>query len=101
MTTKFEGPFFNSRVAKLIRQRIEELGPTKSQKQISHEIGYEKPNMLSMIKSGDSRMPIDKVNAFATVLGIDLPYLFEIVFEQHHPETWKHLVKNGIYISQR
>ncbi|MFI0843312.1 helix-turn-helix domain-containing protein [Mesorhizobium sp. IMUNJ 23232] len=63
-------------------KRILELRPRKSQKQIADEAGFLSVNMLSMIKSGTSRLPLDRVPALAKSLESDPARLFVLALEQ-------------------
>ena len=50
-------------VAEYIEQQI--ALSEKSQKDIAAEIGYDKPNVLSMIKQGQTKLPVNKVGPLA------------------------------------
>lgn len=58
----------------------------KSQKEIAFEIGYEKPNIITMFKQGLTKLPINKVGPMAKALGIDPAYLLRIVISDYMPE---------------
>lgn len=58
----------------------------KSQKEIAEAIGYDKPNMLSMVKRGDTRLPIDKVIPLAKALGVDPAGLLVLTLGQYYPD---------------
>lgn len=60
----------------------------KSQKAIATEAGFAKPNMVSMIKQGDTRLPIAKIGPIARALGIDPVHLFRMTMMEYEPETW-------------
>lgn len=75
-----------SKVAKLIEELIENSG--KKQKEISEELGYEKPNIITMFKQGQTRLPIPKVPLMAKALDVDPVYLLRVVMEEYEPETW-------------
>ncbi|OCQ54113.1 hypothetical protein Ppb6_00663 [Photorhabdus australis subsp. thailandensis] len=57
----------------------------KTQALIAKEVGYEKANNLSMIKSGKLLLPVDKVPAFAKALGVDEANLLTLVLEERYP----------------
>jgi transcriptional regulator with XRE-family HTH domain len=59
----------------------------KTQKQIATELGYERPNMIAMMCSGDVKVPIDKVPALARALNVDIPYLMRLTLVQYWPEA--------------
>jgi hypothetical protein len=83
MTTK---PYASSRLATYLRKRILELRPAKSQGQIATEAGFTNVNMLAMIKSGATKLPLDRVPALATALDADPARLFLLALEQS--EGW-------------
>ena len=67
----------------------------KSQRQIALDAGFDKPNVLSMIKTGIMKVPMDKIVPLADALGLDramflslglrayMPSLLEVVEEQY------------------
>ena len=80
-------PHANTRLARFIERRILELSGTKSQKEIAHEAGFKNANMLSMIKSGDSKLAIDRVPDLAKALDCDPKALCLMALEQAGLET--------------
>jgi len=74
-------------VAEYIAHQIEACG--KTQAQIAREVGYgQRPNLVSMIKSGQSKLPVQKIGAFAKALGVDPAFLFKLVMSEYSPATW-------------
>jgi hypothetical protein len=61
-------PYANTRLTEFISRRILELRPKKSQIEIATEAGFVHPNMMSLIKSGASKVPLDRVPALARAL---------------------------------
>ena len=59
----------------------------KSQKDIAADVGYDKPNMVTMIKQGKTKLPLNKVSLFAKSLGVDPIHLLRIAMEEYQPET--------------
>jgi transcriptional regulator with XRE-family HTH domain len=91
-------PYYHTAIAQFLRRRIAELASKKSQREIATEVGYDKPNMVSMIKNGESRLPFEKIPAFARSLEVDLAYLFRLSLEQHWPDFYKSISAAGIEI---
>lgn len=58
----------------------------KSNKDIAEEIGYESPNILSMLKSGDTKVPLARIPAIAKATGTDPKVLLDLCLEAYHPE---------------
>lgn len=73
-------------VAQYLEQQIA-LSP-KSQKEIAAEVGYDKPNVMSMLKLGTTKVPINKVGPLAKALGVDPVYFMRLVMTEYMPETW-------------
>jgi predicted XRE-type DNA-binding protein len=61
----------------------------KSQKQVASEIGYDKPNVITMIKQGLTKLPINKVGPMARALNVDPVYLLRLVMMEYHPGSWE------------
>ncbi len=61
MTTKL-GPHGHGRLATFLRARVAELSPTKTQKEIASQAGYTNPNMITMLKLGDTKLPLGRVS---------------------------------------
>lgn len=60
----------------------------KSQKEIAAEAGYDRPNVLSMMKTGVTKIPVDRVPAIARACGVDPKVMLRIVMEEYHPDIW-------------
>jgi hypothetical protein len=80
-------PHAQSRLAKFVTKRILELAPRKSQAEIAAEAGFLSLNMLSMVKSGASKLALDRVPALAAALETDPKHLFLLALEQHGLES--------------
>jgi transcriptional regulator with XRE-family HTH domain len=75
----------SSNTAKLIATALKQLEGRKSQLQVAKESGFPHPNMLSMIKHGKSRLPLQKVPALAEALEIDPALLFRSALSEIWP----------------
>lgn len=73
-------------VAEYLTQQINLSG--KTQQEIAREVGFPKPNVISMIKNGNTKLPISKIAPMAKALGIDPVHLFRIVMQEYDPDTW-------------
>ena len=89
MTDKPVYPFSHTSVVKVVARRLEELVEAKRQREVAREIGYDKPNMISMIKRGEVKVPFEKIPALADALEVDQGHFFRLAFEQHWPEHAK------------
>ena len=87
-------PFEHSRLAKFVDRRILELASKKAQRDIALEAGFRNVNMISMIKSGSTKLALDRVPAMAKALETDPKYLFVLALEQTGFETTRAAVGN-------
>ena len=63
----------------------------KTQRQIALEIGYTKPNIITMFKQGATKLPLDKIGPLAKALEIAPDDLFFKVMSEYMPETFEAL----------
>lgn len=80
-------PYADTRLAAYLTKRILELRPRKSQQEIATEAGFINVNMMSMLKSGKSKIPLDRVSALSKALEVDPRLLFKMAIEQSSYET--------------
>ena len=71
--------------ARLIATAMKRLEGRKTQAQVAKEAGFPHPNMLSMIKHGKSRLPLERVPALAEALEIDAALLFRTILAENWP----------------
>ena len=83
--TKPGMPFANSAIANFLDKQIDSMKGVKTQREIANEIGYDKPNMISMFKRGEAKVPLDKIPQLAKALGVDAGHLFRLALEQYWP----------------
>lgn len=60
----------------------------RSQKSVAEELGYPNQNILSAMKAGITKVPINKVPAFAQALGVDKKHFLRLVMTEYMPEAW-------------
>ena len=80
-------PYEQSRLAKFVDRRILELAPKKAQREIALEAGFRSVNMISMVKSGSTKLALDRVPSMAKALEVDPKFLFVLALEQIGFET--------------
>lgn len=79
MATK---PYAGTRLASYIEKRVLELRPRKSQAEIADKAGFTHPNMITMLKTGASKLALDRVPALARALDCDPRLIFKLALEQ-------------------
>ena len=77
-------------VAQYLSKKIKESG--KKQSEISRQVGYINPNIITMFKQGRTRIPLDKIGPIATALEINPGDLFHRVMAEYMPETFEALL---------
>jgi len=75
-------PFQNTATARLIADRVRDLSHRKTQAEIASEAGFANANMLSMLKSGKNKVPLDRVPSLAKALEVDPAYLMRLALDQ-------------------
>jgi len=73
-------------IANLVDQRISDS--CKSVVQVAKECGFHRPNVLSMIRNGQTNVPLAKVEMLALSLEMNPRVFLEQVFRAYHPEVW-------------
>lgn len=58
----------------------------KTQREIASDMGYDHPNIVSMFKTGTTRLPLIKVPEFAFAVGADTRELVLLWLDQYEPE---------------
>lgn len=82
-------PYADSRLAKHIDRRISQLHH-KTQAEIAREAGFPNANFVSMLKTGNAKLALDRVPAFAKALEDDPAMIMRLAIEQTHgPEMLK------------
>lgn len=61
----------------------------KTQREIAEEAGFESRNILSMIKAGDTKLPLNRVSTLARALDIDTGLLLRLTLREYMPDTWR------------
>lgn len=90
------------KVPRFVR-RIDDLinSSPKSQRQIAAEMGYDKPNLITMFKQGTTRVPAEKVPALASALDVDRAELLVMWFEDYAPDVLAAINENiGMALSR-
>jgi predicted XRE-type DNA-binding protein len=59
------------------------------QREIALALGYTKPNIITMFKQGMTKVPIEKIPALATALGLDPAHLLSMAMREYMPESFK------------
>ncbi len=77
-------------VAEFIDWAIKRSG--KTQREVAREIGFERPNIVSMIKTGETKLPLDRVPAIAHALEVDPAYLMRLALCEYEPELFEIIV---------
>lgn len=75
-------PFSKSRAAEFIVERINQLAHRKTQNEIAAEAGFQNANMVSILKAGKSKLPLDRVPSLAKALECDPAFLMRLSLEQ-------------------
>lgn len=75
-------PYQNTPTAKLITDRIRDLSHRKTQAEIASEAGFANANMMTFLKNGRNKVPLDRVPSLAKALEVDPAYLMRLALDQ-------------------
>jgi transcriptional regulator with XRE-family HTH domain len=64
----------------------------KSQRDIAEDLNY-KPNVITMIKQGRTKVPINKIEPLAKSLGVDPIHMLRLAMLEYQPDTWSAIEK--------
>jgi transcriptional regulator with XRE-family HTH domain len=81
-------PYTHSKMAQFLTMKIDSLKGEVSQREIAQRLGYDRPNIVSMFKTGEAKVPFEKIPALAEVLGVDVAHLVRLGLEQYWPERF-------------
>lgn len=74
-------PYKDSALALFVARRVLELRP-KTQADVASEAGFVNANFISMLKTGTSKLALDRVPALAAALECDAALLMRLALEQ-------------------
>jgi transcriptional regulator with XRE-family HTH domain len=81
----------SSKTATYLKNAIETSGLT--QREIARRAGFETPNMISMMKTGDTKVPIDRIPALADALGVPALEFLRVAMIEYDPGVWDVLTR--------
>lgn len=61
----------------------------KTQREIAEECGFEKPNIITMLKNGSTKVPINRIGPLAKAIGADPAHLLRLAMHEYFPDTWE------------
>lgn len=89
--TEGSSKFKPKNVAEYIEWQINLCG--KKQLEIAEQAGFEKPNIITMIKQGKTKLPLEKIGRFAKAIEVDPIHLFKLCMQEYQPDTWIEIQK--------
>jgi transcriptional regulator with XRE-family HTH domain len=75
-------PYATSPATLFLAARIRDLSHRKSQQEIASEAGFPNPNMITLLKTGKNKIPLDRVPSMARALECDAGYLMRLALDQ-------------------
>jgi hypothetical protein len=85
-------PCKRSSIAKFIDTQVENLKGIKSESEIASDLDYDTTIVVSMLRRGDLKVPLDNVPRLARALRADAGHLFRLALEQYWPDHAKLLL---------
>src|SRR4051812_20486919 len=78
--------FANNALSRFLDKRIAELRGVKTQREIAAEAGFKRSNIVSMLKRGETKVPLERIAALARALDADPAHLFRLGMIDLWPE---------------
>ena len=94
MTTTEDAKKATDIVAKLVDAGIRNSGKTANQ--IAKECHFNNACFISLIRKGNSRVPIKKIGEIARAIGFDVVNFRNRVVQEYMPELWELDMREGI-----
>jgi len=79
----------NSTIPQFLDFHIKRSG--LKQREVARACGFLRPNIVSMIKSRETRLPLERLGAMARVLDVDAADLFSVWMTTYYADTWREL----------
>lgn len=64
-------------------------GSGKSRKEIAGAAGFGKANIISMLKTGDTKLPLARLGSFSKAVGTDPVALLKLCLQEYYPDVWE------------
>ncbi len=64
-----------------------------SQKELAQMVGFNSPNIITMIKLGNSKLAINRIPKLAKALNIDPAVLLDKAYMEYDPETYAAIIE--------
>ena len=81
-------PFAHTRLVQFLDKHLESLTGVVCQADIAKALGYTKPNIISMFKTGQTKVPLEKIPDLAEVIRVDPVFLMRLCLEQYWPRRF-------------
>jgi len=78
-------------LADFIRNEID--NSDLSQKELAQMVGFNSPNIITMIKLGNSKLAINRIPKLAKALNIDPAVLLDKAYTEYDPETYAAIIE--------
>lgn len=76
-----------STVAEFLADRLAAID--KTQRQVSEECGFDNPNIITMFKTGQTKLPVNRIAALAKALEVNPVHLLRLVMLEYIPDLWE------------
>lgn len=76
----------SSALVMFLAKQLDELKGDTTLREIAVKLGYSQGNIISMFKSGECKIPLEKVPALAEALDVDVAHLMRLGLEQYWPD---------------
>lgn len=76
-----------TQTSRFLRDAIRRSG--KTQAQIACEAGLQRANILSMMRTGETKVPLSRIPALAEATGTSARVFLRVALAEYQPEVWR------------
>lgn len=85
LSTRLPAALTESKVARYVDLQLQAIASLKNGSQIADEAGFPQRNLLSMIRSGQTKLPFERIPGLAKAMGVEPTHLFRIALAEYQP----------------
>ena len=95
ISTKLPASKVQSEVARYLDLQLQAMASVKNASRVADEAGFPQRNLLSMIRSGQTKLPFERIDGLAKALEINKSHLFRLALKEYQPAIEALLAETG------
>jgi transcriptional regulator with XRE-family HTH domain len=75
-----------SPTAEFLKKALDQAPLT--QREVAERAGFQRPNILSMMKNGETKVPLNRIPELARACEVKPSTFIRVAMKEYHPEVW-------------